>query len=101
MRKTTEVGARCIPKVVVGARLGAEHQPQRVASTRAAEIFPALDVTRRLRLVCDTAALRTAGQAPNNFGMHRATSAPRSCLLSEVISLAPGFSRVSATGKHF
>ena len=59
----------CGPKWWVGARRCAEHQPQRVASTRAAEIFPDLDGTRRLRLVCNTAALRPAGQSTNNFGM--------------------------------
>ncbi len=41
-----------------GARLCAEHQPQRAASPTATEIFPGLGKTRLLRLVCDTAALR-------------------------------------------
>ena len=58
------------PKLVVGARLCAEHQSQRATSKRPAETLHDLGVTWPLRLVCDTAALRTVGQVTTNFGMH-------------------------------
>ena len=47
------------PEIIAGSAACAEHQPQRAASTRAVEIFPDLDTSQLLRLVCDTAALRT------------------------------------------
>ncbi len=61
----------CIAKLGVGARLCAEHQPQRVTSKTPTETFHDFDLTWALRLVCDTAALRTVEPSGNNFGMHR------------------------------
>ena len=49
---------RKVGELLLGVRLWAEHQPQRVTRKRPAETFHDLGVSLPLRLVCDTAALR-------------------------------------------
>ena len=50
------------PEIIGGARLCAEHQPQRVTRKGSTETFHDPVATRPLRLVCDIAALRATGQ---------------------------------------
>ena len=72
-----------------GARLCAQHQPQRVTRPRVTETFHDCRTESPLRLVCDTAALR--GQCPNAPGRRLALQSGFMILCIMILWSFPAF----------
>ena len=70
IRKTLTIPTNWRKSVPYGVVSGSDG-PQIKSTPRAAKIIPAPDLSRLLRLVCDTAAVRTAGKFTDNFGEAR------------------------------
>ena len=70
IRKTLTIPTNWRKSVPYGVVSGSDG-PQIKSTPRAAKIIPDPDLSRLLRLVCDPAALRTAGQFTDNFGEAR------------------------------